>query len=169
MLEQQNIEKKYLIELPEKALLTEKADRGIFQLRQTYLSAIRTSVRRLRKIESDGKTRYIFTEKRNITDLGFHELERELTEKEYNMMLDEADPAKKPLCKTRYSISSGSHVLDVDVYPFWKRQAILEIDLPSQEDSAEIPDWIHVIRDVTGEQKYRNSVLAAQAPAEEAE
>ena len=101
-------------------------------------------MRRVRRLETNDKVRYIFTEKRNITDLANMEQEKELTEQEYKSLLEEADPMRKSLYKTRYRIPFAGHVCEVDVYPFWKKQAILEIELENADEAIEFPDWLTV-------------------------
>jgi len=167
MFEHQEIERKYLIRYPDVQALVSHPDCEIWNLHQVYLTAIRNNVRRLRKMECNGITRYVFTEKRNITDLACFELERELTEKEYNMMLDEVDPKKEPICKTRYRIDYEGNMCEIDIYPFWSHQAVMEVELASEDAEVHIPTWVEVIREVTGETDYRNSVLAERVPDED--
>ncbi len=55
-------------------------------------------------------------------------------------------------------------MLEFDIYPFWQERAILEIELESEDQQTIIPDWVHVIRDVTFDYRYKNVQLAAQVP-----
>ena len=122
MYEHNEIERKYLIRYPDARALTEHPGCVIWNIHQTYLTAICGNVRRLRKVECNGKTTYFLTEKRNITDLACRELEREITPKEYSMMLDDADPDRNEIIKTRYRIAHEGQIFEIDVYPFWKNR-----------------------------------------------
>ena len=51
--------------------------------------------------------------------------------------------------------------MELDVYPFWKDKAVLEIELESEEDEYFIPEEITVIEDVSNDSKYKNAQLAA--------
>ena len=49
---------------------------------------------------------------------------------------------------------------------FWKTQAFLEVELLDESDEVRLPDFIEVIRDVSADDRYRNSALAKEIPAE---
>ena len=68
--------------------------------------------------------------------------------------------------KTRYRVPYAGHVLEFDVYPFWTDRAIMEIELESEDERADIPDYVRVLRDVTGEKAYKNKQLAKRVPME---
>ena len=72
-----------------------------------------------------------------------------------------ADPAKRPIRKTRYCLSSGNQYFEIDIYPFWQDKAILEIELSSEQMSVKIPEFLQVLREVTGEKAYQNAALAS--------
>ena len=165
--EHAEIERKYLIRYPDIAALEAMSGCEVWGIRQTYLTSIRGSMRRVRQIVCNGETRYVFTEKRGLTDMARVEMERELTKEQYEMMLEEADKSRKPLQKVRFRIPNGKQVCEIDVYPFWKKQAVLEIELESEDEEAMIPEWISLIREVTGEEMYSNSALAKHYPAED--
>ena len=66
--------------------------------------------------------------------------------------------------KTRWCIPFGSHVQEIDLYPFWSDQAVLEVELQSEEEEFLLPPEIRVIREVTGDPRYLNSSLARELP-----
>ena len=51
-------------------------------------------------------------------------------------------------------------------YPDWKNQAILEIELNSEDEKVEIPDYIEVIQEVTEDKNYKNYQMAKEMPKE---
>ena len=60
-----------------------------------------------------------------------------------------------------------SNNLTIDVYPFWQRQAVLEVELPSEDTPLLLPTYIEVIREVSGDRRYKNVSLAREIPAED--
>ena len=79
-------------------------------------------------------------------------------------LLKEADPTRHPVEKTRWCIPCGSHVLEIDLYPFWSDQAVLEVELQNEEEEFLLPPELRVIREVTGDPRYLNSSLARELP-----
>jgi CYTH domain-containing protein len=65
-----------------------------------------------------------------------------------------------PLYKKRYTFSLGALVAEIDVYPFFSDFCVMEIELPTEATVPEIPDFIRVIKEVTGEKAYSNRALA---------
>lgn len=161
------IERKYLIHYPEVAWLARQPDSRFAELTQIYLQPDGISSRRVRSWTEGGKTLLYYTAKRQLTDMTREEREREITEEEYSALLLEADPSRRPIRKIRWCIPYEEHVLEIDLYPFWTRQAVLECELRSENESFSIPPEIHVIREVTGDVRYQNSRLALKIPDED--
>ena len=57
-------------------------------------------------------------------------------------------------------------MLEFDIYPFWQDRAILEIELTCEDEVPDIPEYVSIIRDVTGEKAYKNRQLARHVPME---
>jgi len=66
----------------------------------------------------------------------------------------------KQIRKTRYCVVYNNQYLEIDIYPFSKDKAILEIELSNENDSYEIPEFIEVIREVTDDIRFKNVNLA---------
>jgi CYTH domain-containing protein len=49
---------------------------------------------------------------------------------------------------------------EIDVYPFWKDKAILEIELNDENTKISFPKEIKVIKEVTEDEAYKNASLA---------
>ena len=161
------IERKYLIHYPDVALLRRQSGCETWEILQTYLRMGEGGqTRRVRRVTSDGQTRCFRTFKRMIDALSSEEDEAEITPQEYRALLEERDPARRPISKTRYRIPWAGHTLEFDVYPFWEDRAILEIELDSEDDAPPLPDYVRVMRDVSAERAYRNSQLALCVPME---
>ena len=60
--------------------------------------------------------------------------------------------------KIRYYVKAGTHVFEIDEFTGDNSGLIIaEVELVSEEDSFEIPNWLG--KEVTGENKYYNSQL----------
>ena len=131
------------------------------EIRQTYLTPRDGWERRVRRWETVDGVRYYQTEKKKRGELCRLENEWEIAETAYLALLEQADPRMGTLFKTRYRVQGERHCYEIDVYPFWQDRAILEIELTSEDEVVELPPWLSVIREVSGEQAYKNKYLAA--------
>ena len=69
--------------------------------------------------------------------------------------------------KCRYCIPYEGHMLEIDVFPFWKSQAYLEVELSDENEAFSLPPYIKIIRDVTADGRYTNHSLAYRVPDED--
>lgn len=159
------IERKYLIEYPDINLLEKYAD-SKSEIAQTYLKTDNGLTSRVRKRTTDGVTKYIFTEKKRITDVKCIENEREIGSEEYEKLLKLSDPERRTVEKMRYCIPFNGRVVEVDVYPFWNDRAIAEVEMEDENEEVVLPDFIKVIRDVTAEKAYKNYAIAKEIPTD---
>ncbi|MBR1453317.1 MAG: AAA family ATPase [Lachnospiraceae bacterium] len=155
------IEVKYLIEMPNLVTLA-KFNAVKTSIIQTYLKSKNGTERRIRQRGNNGDYSYYYTEKKSISGLVREEKERIITEKEYNDLMMEADTTKHQIRKDRYCFMYNGLYYELDIYPFWNNQAILEIEVAEVEnaENIQIPDGITVIKDVTNDINYKNSHLA---------
>lgn len=161
------IERKFLIHMPELNRLTEAAEH-IIDMEQVYLTGGAPGVSmRIRKSVEGGKTVYHRNEKQKLTDMVRIEREEEIDEKHYKILLGFADPDLRVITKTRYCVPMGTLTAEVDVFPFWEDRAFCEVELPSEDTQFTLPDWIHVIKEVTEDKRYTNLALAREIPMEE--
>ena len=156
-------ERKFLISLP----IDIPSDAQRSEITQTYLICEPGVTERVRLRKFPEGVKYYHTSKRRISPVSSIENEREICADEYAALLKRADPAKMPVHKTRYVYPSGEHLLEIDIYPFWHRQAVLEIELNSEDEAYFIPAWISVIREVTGLHEYSNNRLSVSIPEED--
>ena len=161
------IERKFLIRYPDVGWLATQPGSRRAELTQTYLRPDGQSSRRVRAWTEEGKTVWYQTSKRMVTNVTREEIEREISEKEYLGLLREADPARRPVRKIRWCIPYEGHILEIDLYPFWKRQAVLECELDSEDEEFAVPPEFSILKEVTGDPRYLNSSLAREIPAEE--
>ena len=95
------------------------------------------------------------------------EEERELTQAQYAQALTKADPARRPIEKTRYAFPYAGRTVEVDIYPFWRDRAVVEVEVGSESEAVELPPFLHVIREVTDDVRYKNVSLAREIPFDE--
>ena len=155
------IERKYLIEYPDLNIL-ENYPKS--EIAQTYLKTNDGMTSRVRKRTTNGVTKYIFTEKKRITDVKCIENERELSSEEYEELLKLADTERRTVIKTRYCIPFNGKVVEVDLYPFWSDRAIAEVEMENEDEAVTLPEFIKVIREVTAEKAYKNYSIAKEIP-----
>ena len=159
-------ERKYLIRFPDLARLEELPNCQKVEIIQTYLKSEPGRELRVRQRGSGGNYIYFQTEKRRLTDLKRVEVERRLTRDEYLRLLMEADPEAHPIRKTRYCLTENNLYYEIDIYPQWEKQAVMEIELRDEAQEVVFPKGIRVIREVTGDARYGNFAMAREMPAE---
>ena len=154
------IERKFLIAYPDLALLQGmKACRRI-PITQAYLNTPEEGQFRVRKRGDGEEALYIKTVKYKINDMKRIEIEDYISREEYSAYLRRSDSVQGIISKDRYCLVWHGAYYELDVYPFWGDQATLELELLSEEQPYELPDFLTLIRDVTTEKKYRNMQLA---------
>lgn len=159
------IERKYLIVRPTDEYL---ASLPRTEITQTYLKNEQEGVtERVRKRGLDGKFVYTHTIKKRLDFMSSMEDESEISEEEYLSLLKRADTELNTISKTRALIEKGAFTFEIDVYPFWTRQAVMEVELPSEETGFTLPETVTVLREVTGVRAYSNARMARQIPPED--
>ena len=154
-------ERKFLIAYPDLKALEKDPNCKKVEILQTYLaSEIKGEEVRIRQRGQDGCYIYYKTRKRRTEDGKRIEIEERLTQDEYLALLTLADPAYRPIHKQRYCLSQNGLYYEIDIYPQWKHQALMEIELRSENQQIVFPDWVKVIRDVTNDESYSNYALA---------
>lgn len=153
-------ERKFLIRYPDVAAMESDPDCKRVNIVQTYLSSAPGEELRLRERESQGMCIYYLT--RKYPSAGGHtvQTERRLTREEYELLLEQADPKRRQIRKARYYAFRDGSYYKIDVYPEWTDQAIAEVELQDGETDFTPPEWLQVIREVTGDERFRNSTLA---------
>lgn len=155
------IERKYLIEYPDVKWLEGNPNCQRVEIIQTYLRSNADEEVRIRQRGMDGHYIYVKTTKKRISDMKRIEVEKRLTQAEYLALLMEADTTKKQIRKTRYCLTYEGQYFEIDLYPFWKDKAITEIELREENQKIIFPKELKVIKEVTEDEAYKNSSLAA--------
>lgn len=158
------IERKFLIRMPDIATLTAQPGCRVLELVQTYLAAPQGVTARVRQCREGARLTWWRTEKRRLSDKTAIENEAEIEETTYRAALATADPTRRPIEKRRYAIPYAGHILEIDVYPFWEDCAILEVELQSEDEAFALPPYLTLIREVTADRRYKNAQLAKHIP-----
>lgn len=160
------IERKYLIHYPSINELENMPNCTKVDITQTYLKSDNDTERRIRARGIDGNYIYYLTEKRKISNLKRIEIERKLTQNEYLELQMESDSKLHTIHKTRYCLSENNQYFEIDIYPEWKNQAVMEIELSSEDEVIKTPDFIEIIKEVTDDNNYKNYQMAKEMPKE---
>lgn len=162
------IERKWLVRMPDGAILREKAER-VIEMRQVYLTGGNPNVSmRIRRSASDGTVVYHRNEKQRITDRVRIEREEEIDQQHFNILMGFADPKLRIIEKTRYCVPlEGGLTAEIDVFPFWDDRAFCEVELPAEDTPVTLPHWLSVVREVTDDKRYTNLALAREIPTED--
>ncbi|MBQ9324584.1 MAG: AAA family ATPase [Clostridia bacterium] len=163
-----NNEHKYLIAYPDIRWLESLPGCRKVEIYQTYLLSEDGVSRRIRQRGADGYYLYYEMTKTFSQEGKVTETERRLSQDEYLQRMMQADTAKGQIRKTRYVLTMQQQSMEIDLYPFWQKQALAKIALRGT-DMPLFPQQIRVLREVTGEKAFRNSSMAVQPPKEEIE
>ena len=155
------IERKFLIRYPDIKWLDSLPNCRKVDIIQTYLLSSDGSELRVRQRGENGNYIYFKTTKRPVDGSSRIELEERLSQDEYLSLLMEADPSKRPIRKTRYCLTYDSQYFEIDLYPFWKDRAIVEIELREENETVRFPKELEILEEVTGDDRYKNSSLAS--------
>ena len=155
------IERKYLIAYPREEHLA-AAER--VEIAQTYLLSAAGETHRVRAWTCGGETRYFETRKRPVSAVTCLEDEREVDGDTYRALLEGRDPTRQTVEKTRYRLPYGKHLVEIDVYPFWHDRAVLEVELTDEAQEITLPPFVHILREVTDDPRYKNASLAKEIP-----
>lgn len=159
-------ERKFIILIPDAKRMSEIPGHGVSDITQTYLDSAPGITERVRMREYPERTEYTHTKKRRISPVSSIEDERELGPREYSSLLGRIKPGTRAIRKTRHTLPYLSHTLEIDIYPEWEHQCIMECELDGEDEDITLPDFITVIREVTGIKKYTNASMAKEFPKE---
>lgn len=149
-------ERKFLIEKPTEEEISALPFARRIEIEQCYIDD-ESGKFRIRRRGEGGAYIYTHTEKHKISDITRTENEWRISCKEYE---DDKKRAPYTLTKDRICICEGDRYFELDIYPYSKKYAILEIELCSEDESFELPSFVRLIREVTGEKEYSNKNIA---------
>ena len=154
-------ERKFLIAYPDISALERMPGYHVLHMEQTYLQADGDFAGgRVRQITGDGGTRYVYTYKERISAITRREYERELSEEEYAELMLRKQPDTVTIKKDRHVFDYAGLCYELDVYSFWDDKATLEAEVDSEDTPIPIPPCVSLIKEVTYDRRYNNSMLA---------
>lgn len=159
-------ERKFLIDMPDLSVLQRQKGYRKSRIEQIYLSDMHGVTHRIRKRKTGRKTVYTETVKTRISSMSAVEEEREISAEAYAVLKQKRDKKKRIVYKTRYLFYIGEQSYEMDVYPQKNRSCILETEIPSEECEVLLPDFLHILREVTGDRRYSNASLAGEFPSD---
>ena len=144
------IEKKFLI----KSMNFKQDSYKKIRITQRYLSSL---PERSIRIRIGGDKAFITIKgKSNKTGMSRSEWEKDISIEDAHDLFKICEPGV--IDKTRYLVKSGKHIIEIDEYYGENKGLIVaEIELLSEEESFEKPDWLG--DEITGDMKYYNSYL----------
>ena len=107
------------------------------------------------------------TRKIRIDEMSSTEIEREISAVEFDSLAGNILSGTRPISKTRYTFIYKNQLFEIDVYPEWKRTAIMETELDSRERTFDFPEFIEIVKDVTGDKSYSNRGMSHIFPKEQ--
>ncbi len=144
-------------EIERKFLVNDKLDEALKTANsnycsQSYLSTDKDKVVRVRVLGEKG----FLTIKSKVEGISRHEFEYEIPITDAKEMIDLF--GQNVIEKTRYLITYNKHIWEIDIFEGKNKGLIIaEIELNSENEHFEIPNWID--KEVTGEEQYYNSNL----------
>lgn len=163
-MEHLEIERKYLIRMPEAALLLHLPKS---EIEQTYILSPEGSRERVRRRDFSDRIEYTHTVKERLSDLTRIEREEEIGEEQYRTLLLRADPSRSPIRKTRYIYEFEGQPFEIDCFPFWNDRALMELELHGENEELTLPPGIEIVREVTSDRRYTNAAIAREIPWEQ--
>ncbi len=163
------IERKLVIDEPDREALSAAAV-SESDIVQTYLLTTEWDAERVRQRvvrDADGdRVQLTHTCKQSVSRGVAEELETEVDPATYDRLLARADPARVPIEKTRWVVPWGGLTLEIDGFRAPAGLWLLEVELAdaaSLHDALDLPPWVRVVAEVTGDPAYSNVALALRA------
>ncbi len=137
-------------------------DRKRDKIEQTYLVNKNDKItERVRILNEDSDNpKYFHTVKTFISPGVNEEVEREVSFKKALKLLGREDNRFYTLRKSRITFYYDDKKLELDIFEGKHCLMILEVELSSLEEEVKIPDFIKVVKEVTGDHNYSNVSLA---------
>ena len=160
------IERKYVIVMPDTDTLRSQSDYTVSEIEQTYSESAEHVTHRVRARRYSDRVVYTETKKVRIDKMSAIEDEREISEREYLDLLAKRKADTITLRKTRHTFEHAGQIFEIDVYPEWGRTAVMETELESRQQTVSMPDFIRIVAEVTGDKRYSNASMSQIFPDE---
>jgi len=154
-------ERKFLVELPVRPEIWTVPNR-LVKITQAYLAQERVgAVERIRSQEDDGSVSLILCMKEHLSSGSNRETEVTITPTEYLALQERIDPQRSMIKKERYVFNWAGRTFELDIFsqpsvPF----AMLEVELGSIDEEVELPPFLQIVQEVTGDPAFSNHAIA---------
>lgn len=161
------IERKYIISMPKISDMKSMTDYTSSDIVQIYLESLPGVTHRIRSRKYHNRTEYTETKKIRIDKMSAIEEEDTIDSESFELLSKTIREGSVPITKTRHTFIYLDRLFEIDVYPEWKHSAIMETELPLRDTEVSFPNFINVIREVTGDRAYSNAGMSIAFPKEE--
>ena len=144
------IERKYVIRMPSVSLMEGEDEYTVSDITQIYLVAPKGETHRKRRIDS----------------ISAVETESEIDREWFLALASHPLSGTRPVIKRRHTFRYKEQIFEIDVYPEWQSTAIMETELTDPTARAEMPDFISIVAEVTGDKRYSNAQMSRSFPEE---
>ena len=152
------VEKKYLINMPDvEQLIKHKQCRKVHVKQHYIIDETKKEKEKIVLRRENNKNFYYKVVKKNNVKYS-----NSITADEYINKLENENNKFYHIYKDRYYYIFDSRCIKIDVFPFWKDKAILEVDILNDRENIRFPKFINIIEDVTKNESYKNYYLAEE-------
>ena len=153
---------KYLIEVDDELLerLKKEANYSTSHIVQHYLTSDNGNERRIRRRERGDDVLYSYSEANYLKTNERIKVDRVLTERQYKDYNHQIDRSLNVTDKMRYAFINNGSFFKLDVFDFDRTKGILSTESTADETETKLPDYVKVIKDITGDVNYKNYYLA---------
>jgi CYTH domain-containing protein len=160
------IERKYIIAMPDVSVLSQQSEYSRSEILQIYLPSESGETHRIRRRKYADKIVCTETKKIRIDKMSSTEIEAEISAEEFLSLAKNPAENCSPIEKTRHTFLYDGQLFEIDVYPEWKFTAIMETELKSRQAEVKIPEFLTILREVTGNKAYSNAGMSRAFPEE---
>lgn len=169
------IERKFLLKA-EPITWPEDVMRCVLHIVQSYLipePGFSTERVRVSFQAASDKIEMTHTKKLHVSDGVNEEVEDVIDPVRLRELVKRMDTGLKPVQKTRAVFTWKERTFELDSFTGAHQTApgpviqILEVELPTLEDPLDLPPWIPILREVTGDRRYSNRSIAEHGLPEE--
>ena len=160
------IERKYIIRMPDFTVLSAQPEYTKSDIIQIYLESELGVTHRVRCRRYSDRVEYIENRKTRIDSISSTEMETVIDESRFDELAQGILEGTRPILKTRHTFTFAGQTFEIDIYPEWTSTAVMETELQSREERAEIPPFIEIISEVTGDKTYSNASMSRSFPPE---
>ena len=159
-------EYKFIVEKPCMDTLRNQKSFSKSDITQIYLQDENMTHRVRKRVYENERTEYTENTKIRISKLSSIENEREISENEFLALSKNIENGSNVLKKTRCAVEYEGKIFEFDFYDMWEKTCIMEVELDSESENFTTPQFVNVIKDVTGDKSYSNHSMAHKFPDE---